>query len=114
MSCDFPLLELPPLDIAATAKYSRYGDGTVTVWHTTEKKIKGDGTIAVWNVDDKKIKEKYSNTFMVCSIMSALNQAATFFKDHHCPIGANYNQTWNHLREAKEETNRKKTKHKKI
>jgi hypothetical protein len=88
MSCDFPLLELPPLDIAATATYSHYGDGEIKVWSGT----------------GKKIREKYRHTYMVCSIMSALNQAATFFKDHHCPNGANYNQTWNTFREQKEET----------
>ena len=77
LSCDFPLLELPPLDIAGRADYSHYGDGSITAWGENQK------------------REKYQNTYMVCSIMPAINKAATFFKNHNCPNGANYNQTWN-------------------
>jgi hypothetical protein len=81
LSCDFPLLELPPLDIAATTNYSQYGDGSIDVW------------------EGKKAVHRYRNAFMVCSLMPAINKAATFYKDHHCPNGANYNQTWNHFRQ---------------
>jgi hypothetical protein len=81
LSCDVPLLELPPLDIAATTNYSQYGDGSIDVW---------EGNTAV---------HRYRNAFMVCSLMPAINKAATFYKDHHCPNGANYNQTWNHFRQ---------------
>jgi hypothetical protein len=87
-SCDFPLLELPPLDIAATATYSHYGNGDIIPWNETRKHI----------------NQKYRHAFMVCFILSALNQAATFFKDHHCPNGANYNQTWNTFRIEEEES----------
>lgn len=83
LSCDFPLLELPPEDIAATATYSHYGDGSYFQWD--------DGV--------SHPEQKYRHTFMVCSLMSGLNQAATFYKDHHCPNGANYNQTWNTFKE---------------
>ena len=86
LSCDFPLLELPPVDIAETATYSHYGNGD----------------IKEWDPDSKRIKQKYRHSFMVCSIMNTLNKAATYYKDHNCPNGANYNQTWNHFKaEAK-------------
>ena len=77
LSCDQPLLELPPLDIAAYTNYSRYGDGTTTKWPRNKR----------W--------EMYQNAYMICSLMPVINDAATFFKNHHCPHGANYNQTWN-------------------
>jgi hypothetical protein len=85
LSCDHPLLELPPLDIAATTHYSHYGDGSTDVWQGQRKYL------------------LYRHAFMVCSIMPALNKAATFYKDHHCPNGANYNQTWNHFRANEKE-----------
>ena len=60
LSCDFPLLELPPVDIAKS-KYSHYGDGSYFNWTSA----------------GNKRHQKYRHTFMVCSIMKALNQAAT-------------------------------------
>jgi hypothetical protein len=77
LSCDFPLLELPPLDIAAHTNYSHYGDGSIKAWPS------------------KLDWRPYHHAYMVCALMPAINKAATFFKDHHCPNGANYNQTWN-------------------
>jgi hypothetical protein len=87
ISCDSPLLELPPLDIAAYTNYSHYGDGSFKVWQGEQEKI-----------------FMYRNTYMVCSLMPAINKAATFYKDHNCPGGANYEQTWNTfpLEEAKQ------------
>jgi hypothetical protein len=81
LTCDFPLLEPPPLDIAASTNYSHYGDDSVTVW------------------GERNQAHRYRNAFLVCSIMSSINKAATFYKDHHCPNGANYNKTWNHFRQ---------------
>lgn len=82
LSCDHQLYELPPLDIAATTSYSHYGDLSYKNWTGPSKKR---------NVD--------RHTFMVCSILPSLNKAGTFYKDHHCPNGANYNATWHHFRE---------------
>ena len=79
LSCDQPMLELPPLNIAVYTNHSRFGDGTVTVWKQSKDQL----------------RKKYQNTYMICSLMPAINNAAKFFKDHHCPNGANYNQTWN-------------------
>lgn len=82
LSCDHPLLEEPPLDIGATANYSHYGNGDIVPWDENESRM----------------IQKYRHTFMVCSIMQALNKAATFYKDHHCPDGANYKKVWNTFR----------------
>lgn len=89
LSCDCPLLELPPNDIAALVNYSRYGDGT----------------IIYWDPDGRKLNRKYHNTYMICSIMPTLNKASMFFKDRHCPNGANYNQTWNHFSDYRPKDN---------
>ncbi len=83
LSCDHQLFELPPKDIAASTNYSHFGDGSIKEW--SEGKRVGI----------------YRNAFMVCSIMDGLNRAATFYKDHHCMDGANYDTTWNHFREQK-------------
>eukprot|EP00555_Chaetoceros_dichaeta_P015650 CAMPEP_0198256776 /NCGR_PEP_ID=MMETSP1447-20131203/6595_1 /TAXON_ID=420782 /ORGANISM="Chaetoceros dichaeta, Strain CCMP1751" /LENGTH=351 /DNA_ID=CAMNT_0043943487 /DNA_START=14 /DNA_END=1069 /DNA_ORIENTATION=- len=81
LACDHALLELPPLNIASTTNYSHYGNDSVEQWGNNQQSI------------DR-------NTFMICSLLPALNKAATFFKDHHCPLGANYEETWNHFREG--------------
>jgi len=83
LTCDHKLFELPPKDIAAYTTYSHYGDNSTKTY------------------SGGKMKDLYRHTFMVCSIMDGLNRAATFYKDHHCPNGANYNATWNHFREEK-------------
>lgn len=85
LSCDHKLFELPPKDIAAYTNYSHYGDGSIQNW------------------SGKRLRDLYRQTFMVCSIMDGLNRAATFYKDHNCPDGANYDATWNHFREEKEQ-----------
>ena len=83
LSCDFPLVELPPLDILSKVNYSHYGDGTTELWG-------GSG---------RGYFKRTRHAFMICSLFPALNEAATFYKKHHCPNGANYDQTWNHFRE---------------
>ena len=83
LSCDFPLLELPPKDYAAYTNYSHYGDGSIKVWSKSETNL------------------ITRNAYMVCSLMPAINQAATFYKSHHCPNGANYEQTWNTFKDEK-------------
>jgi hypothetical protein len=89
LSCDFPLLELPPLDIVSYTNYSHYGDGTTKVW------------------DGNKPEQRIRHAFMICSLMPALNKAATFYKKHHCPNGANYETTWNHFRAKGEDASSK-------
>ena len=83
LSCNHTLFELPPKDIARYTNYSHYGDGSTEVW------------------SGRKMKSLYRQTFVVCSLMDGFNKAATFYKDHHCPEGANYRATWNHFREEK-------------
>jgi len=83
LECNHTLFELPPPNIAAYTKYSHYGDGSIT------------------NYTDKKMVNLYRQAFVVCSLMDGFNKAARFFKDHNCPNGANYEETWNHFREEK-------------
>ncbi len=83
ITCDHQLFDLPPKDIAASTNYSRFADGSIVEWTGT------------------KLMRRYRNAFMVCSIMDGFNRAASFYKDHHCPDGANYDATWNHFREEK-------------
>jgi hypothetical protein len=90
LSCDFPLLELPPLDYAAYTNYSHYGDDSVVRW------------------EGRQQKALYLNAYMVCALMPAINKAAKFFKDHHCPHGANYNQTWNTFKAENDEKEERK------
>jgi hypothetical protein len=84
LSCDFPLLELPPLDILSYTNYSHYGDGSIELWSPNQA------------------RQQRRHAFVICSLMPALNKAATFFKKHHCPNGANYETTYNHFRHEKE------------
>lgn len=86
LTCEHALVEEPPLDIAATTAYSHYADGSYKNYTTPQQ-----------------IPKIYRNAFMVCSILPALNKAAEFYKQHHCPNGANYNKTWNHFRAQAEQ-----------
>lgn len=79
LSCDFPLIKLPPPTIAATAQTSHYGDNSLHTWRESDI-------------------HKYRHAFMVCQIFQSLNAAATFWKDHHCTgKTANYDKSWNHF-----------------
>ena len=93
LSCDFPLVELPPLDILAKVNYSRFGDGTTELW-----------------TEGRKYVYRYRYAYMVCSLFPAINEAAIFYKKHHCPDGANYEQTWNHFRWKEEQEAKKQEK----
>lgn len=92
LTCDFPLLELPPHDIVSYTNYSHFGDGSLVVW------------------EGRKANRVYRHAFMICSLMPALNKAATFYKDHHCPSGANYKTVWNHHRDKLEKDAKKEFK----
>jgi len=92
LTCDFPLMELPPRDILQTTWYSHFGDGSVKEWDKSKDDI-----------------ERYRNAFMICSLFPAINAAATFYKDQHCsskdPTGdtttttkTNYELSYNHFR----------------
>lgn len=98
LACESPLFELPPPEIGAQVNYSRYGDGSTTEWPARSTYL------------------KLRNTFMVCSLMSSLNDAMKFFKDHNCPDGnANYEENWNTLEHlAQEEAAKDALKQKKI
>jgi len=82
LTCDHPMLQLPPLDIVSYTNYSYFGDGSLQVW------------------EGRKSRHIYKHAFMICSLMPALNKAAEFYKDHHCPTGANRSKTYNHFRSA--------------
>ena len=88
LTCDFPLMELPPRDILQTTWYSHFGDGSVIEWDKQKDAI-----------------ERYRNAFMICSLFPAINAAATFYKDQHCSkdptdttTTTNYELSYNHFR----------------
>lgn len=82
-SCSFPLYEEPPIDVAK-ALYTHMGNFDKTPWD---------------EFDRKHTVKRAANAFMVCSLYSALNEAATFYKDHHCDTEtANYNKTWQYFK----------------
>ena len=87
LSCEHPLMELPPKDILKDTWRSHFGDGTVIEWDKNQDKI-----------------ERYRNAFMICSLFPAINAAATFYKDQHCDKNdpkTNYSLTYNHFRTEK-------------
>ena len=76
ISCEAPLLTLPPSDVAAKYDFAIAPDGT--------RKDYGKNNP----------KPKY-HAFMLCTLLQALNDAATYFKDHNCDQKtANYNMTY--------------------
>jgi peptidyl serine alpha-galactosyltransferase len=64
ISCEAPLLKVPPSDVALRYTYS----------------------IMPGNNERKDLKEKgvKQQSFMVCAMIDALNAAAKFYKDQHC------------------------------
>lgn len=74
MSCQAPLFKVPPEDVAMKYTKSIYPN---------KEAIKLDK------------KERKMSAFMVCSMISALNEAAVYYKDNHCDKAtANYNFTF--------------------
>jgi hypothetical protein len=87
LSCEHPLMELPPTNILETTWYSHFGDGSTINYDKSEDKI-----------------ERYRNAFVVCSLFPAINAAATFYKDQHCDKedpNTIYDLTYNHFRSDK-------------
>ena len=73
ISCDAPLLKEPPTDIV-NYHYKIAPDGSRT-------EIGAQGS--------------QRNAYMLCSLLPRLNQAAIFFKEHHCDAGqGNFNKTY--------------------
>jgi hypothetical protein len=71
ISCESPLLKIPPDDLAL-----RYQAG-----------VRLDGTLKEYKPEHVK-----RVAFMVCVMIDALNAAAKFYKDQHCDKAtANYN-----------------------
>ena len=88
-SCQEPLMSEPPKDVALVYNYSHYGDGSNQTWYNY-----------------KFVKR---NAFMLCSMTTALNDAATFYKKHHCGNDANYEKIWTwHKAKAKGEIGHKR------
>eukprot|EP00980_Cylindrotheca_fusiformis_P020975 scaffold7987_cov200-Cylindrotheca_fusiformis.AAC.4 len=75
ISCDAPLLTVPPGDIAL--KYTKgIFPGNHQVREMNPRHVKG-------------------NAFMVCKMIKALNEAAVYYKDHHCDKAtANYDYSY--------------------
>ena len=66
LTCESPLLAEPPLDFPTKVTTTRFPDGTSK------------------DYDDKS---SIRNAFMLCYMITALNEAATFWKQRHCPEG---------------------------
>lgn len=87
LSCEHPLLEVPPLNILEDTWYSHYGDGSINQWDKQQDKI-----------------DRYRNAFMICSLFPAINEAARFYKDQNCNKDdpkTSYDATWNHFQSEK-------------
>jgi len=81
IGCNHTLMEHPPPNIAAYTNYSHYGDGSIVTYSA------------------HKMILLYRQAYVVCSLIDGFNKAARFYKDHNCPNGANYEETWSFLRE---------------
>ena len=74
MSCEAPLFKVPPEDVALKYTKSTYPNKEVNKLDPRQRK---------------------ASAFMVCSMIHALNEAAAYYKDHHCDKAtANYNYTF--------------------
>mmetsp|Transcript_20415 Transcript_20415/g.30987 ORF Transcript_20415/g.30987 Transcript_20415/m.30987 type:complete len:576 (+) Transcript_20415:255-1982(+) len=74
-TCDSPLMEEPPSDIVPSSDWKMPPGGTRKDLTPIVAKKEG---------------------FMVCGVIGALNDAATFYKKHHCPEGeGNMSKTLN-------------------
>lgn len=79
ISCEAPLLTVPPRDLA-----TRYSTAIPPPGSRTGKGIK-----------EWKPKQAKYNAFMVCAIIGALNDAAIYYKNNHCKEGTgNYNYSY--------------------
>jgi len=73
LSCESPLLAEPPMDIASKYKYANWPDGK-------RKEFSG--------------KMAKRNAYMLCKLLPAINEAATYYKERHCDtVKANFNKT---------------------
>jgi hypothetical protein len=81
LSCENPLMRMPPTDAALAFHHSRFARTGVQTW------------------DDKTRHGQYRNAYMVCTLYSTLNEAARYYKGRHCrpPQVANYNETWSYF-----------------
>ena len=74
-SCDAPLLKEPPTDIAVKYDYQIAPDGSRTNFRTGSQ-------------------GPQRNAYMICALIPRLNQAAIFYKEHHCEGKGNFNKTY--------------------
>mmetsp|Transcript_17222 Transcript_17222/g.32595 ORF Transcript_17222/g.32595 Transcript_17222/m.32595 type:complete len:558 (+) Transcript_17222:73-1746(+) len=72
--CDSPLLEEPPMDVIQTTDYKHPPGGSRTELDPKNAKMEG---------------------FVVCGMIGALNDAAMYFKEHHCDGAVNFEKTLN-------------------
>lgn len=70
VSCESPLLQVPPENLGSFEKYKEY---------------KHPGANAS---GEYKWRQAKRESFMVCAMIRALNEAAKFYKDQHCHDGS--------------------------
>lgn len=90
ISCKVPLLTIPPHDSAGRYDYWIRPPPDRGTSHEDET---------------RKISKRQARreTFMLCGLLSAMNEASRYYKDHHCDVGegvgtnnqANYSETYN-------------------
>ena len=83
LSCETPLLTHPPLDSASRYDYWIRPPPDRGATHT--EAVSG-------NLTKKRSKRE---AFMLCGLISKVNEAARYYKAHHCRAGANMNETYN-------------------
>ncbi|CAJ1891238.1 unnamed protein product [Cylindrotheca closterium] len=87
ISCQAPLFKNPPADVAIKYTKSIYPNKEV-------KKMNK--------------KERKESAFMVCSMISALNEAAIYYKDNNCDKAtANYNYTFTFFKDMRTDEDKK-------
>lgn len=74
LTCESPLMTEPPADIALKYTAGYFPDGSVKEYKNKPDLVK-------------------RHAFMACQMISAANNAATYFKQHHCGDKGNFNKT---------------------
>jgi len=72
LSCESPLLAEPPHDLMTQFEYAVFPEGNKKEWKPVDKK---------------------RNAFVICIMLPALNNAATYYKQQHCGKEANYDKS---------------------
>lgn len=73
ISCEAPLLKVPPKDIV-----------------NYNYQVAPDGSRVTFRSDQTGLR----NAFMICALIPRLNEAAVFYKQHHCDGKGNFEETY--------------------